>query len=375
GVIGPLNLTALSTGTGVLANQNITIAAGTPGQVYLRGTSAVGASVGSSQDVNFLKLQLWSQGGNAQVTGLRLTLLGNAPAPQVNATIYQDGNGDGVYEPGVDYYLGQAQFSGSVPPSASITFYSTQTVTASTGTLFINLFLNNVPAGDTVGVGINAPSAFTFLNGSLAASAGPFPVQSGTPTTQFSLSANPGQQGYPAPAASPSAGGYDTGLFINAGQKVNINANGTWQTGGFGPSSPDGIAGQSGGLAAGLPIGALVARIGGGNWFLAGSSATFIAPQSGSLALAMNDTYYFDNFGSLLASFSIVPSTVTHVWLGDQGFGPNASVAQNWSDGQIPQSGETVEFGAPGSTSADCYWDIFQANVGAFKMDSTYGGT
>jgi hypothetical protein len=55
------------------------------------------------------------------------------------------------------------------------------------------------------------------------------------------------------------------------------------------------------------PIGALMARIGDGDWFLVGSHASFSAPRSGQLVFAFNDraSFYTDNSRSIEGTVSI----------------------------------------------------------------------
>ncbi|TBR26242.1 hypothetical protein EPO15_00510, partial [bacterium] len=367
--LGPRSGAAFETDPGDLVDWT----ASPGGLVHFEAASLVGPTVGTNENgTAFLRLDLWSEGGNAKLTGLRVALAGDAPPQQVLAKVYNDANADGVYQPGSDFPIGAAVFTAGLPPTASLTF-ATRTVTASTSTLFIGLDLIGVPPGRSVGAELSDPSAFVFSNGDLSPDAGPFPAQSDLAITQFGLAANPAHMGYPTPVATPSpSGGFETGLFINPGQTVLIAGAGTWDTGAFGTSGPAGLA-SSGGVA-GLPLGSLMARIGASPWFFVGTGTTFVAAQSGPLALAMNDSDYTDNSLALSVSFSIVPSTQTRTWLGTSGYGQGADIPQNWQGGQVPQAGESVSFN--GSVSnADCDWNLYQASVGKWTMSQNYTGT
>ncbi|MBI2362485.1 MAG: hypothetical protein HYV15_03775, partial [Elusimicrobia bacterium] len=252
---------------------------------------------------------------------------------------------------GLDEFLGDNFFSAGVPPTSNVVFWSTQTVTASTASYFVGLGIFGVPAGKSAGVVVDSASAFTFVNGSLAAGQA-LPAASALAVSQFSLAASPFDMGYPVPQAGASASG------------------GFWNTGALGVSGAGGL-GSTGGLGGALPIGALVARIGGSSWFLVGSSKTFVSTQSGPLALAMNDTDYNDNSSQLAVDFHIVPSTVTQTWVGGSAFGAGADIPNNWASGQLPQPGESIVF----SGANDCDWNLFQLNVGAWTMSPGYTGT
>ncbi|TPW22104.1 MAG: hypothetical protein FD126_23 [Elusimicrobia bacterium] len=377
-VLGPLVAlgSALADSTTSL---NIAIGSSPAGQMFFNAASIAGANIPTNGEAAFLKLNAWSGTGNVQFRGLRVTLKGDAPAPNVFVKVYKDANGDGAFQQGVDPRIGEAFFTSNVPPTANVTFDggdSTQTVTASTRAFFVGLNFGGLPAGKSAGLAIDAASAFTFSAGSLAPGQGPFPVESALSVAQFSLAARPSEMGYPNPqgGANPS-GGFDTGLYVNVGQRLEVNASGVWNTGALGTSGPGGLSGQTStsAPAGSVDLGALIGRIGGSAWFKVGASTSFISGQSGSLALAMNDANYGDNSAALAVDFHIVPSTTTRVWLGNSGFGQGADIAQNWQGGLVPASGESVVFDGTAS-NANCDWTLYYANVGRLEMKNGYSG-
>jgi hypothetical protein len=109
-------------------------------------------------------------------------------------------------------------------------------------------------------------------------------------------------------------GGIDIAT-VSAGQRVKITASGTWCMGGSGATAecggPGGIRAAGPGEAAPvLPsamLGALIARVGSGQWVVVGVSGTITADSPGILSLAFNDLagFYFDNSGSVSALVTI----------------------------------------------------------------------
>lgn len=107
-----------------------------------------------------------------------------------------------------------------------------------------------------------------------------------------------------------------TGVMVSAGAQLTITATGkathqapgsTWTQNAPVPEyGPDGMAHTTAPndgyfLAPGLPVGALVGRIGGGAPFLVGASFDQMASASGGLELAFNDSTTSDNKGSFTA--------------------------------------------------------------------------
>ncbi|MEK6536797.1 MAG: hypothetical protein AABZ63_04860, partial [Actinomycetota bacterium] len=123
----------------------------------------------------------------------------------------------------------------------------------------------------------------------------------------------------------------------------------------------------------GFNIGALMGRIGGGSRFRVGLSTTVIAPQSGSLYLAMNDSAYDDNSGAISVNVAVQASSITRVWTGASGFSLEAGIKDNWQDGLMPLPGDSITFST--APSRDCNWNIFGANIGVLTLPAGYTGT
>src|SRR5215208_3962687 len=143
--------------------------------------------------------------------------------------------------------------------------------------------------------------------------------------------------------------GQPTGINVDAGDRVVIEATGLIDnnnTGGCNPDvPPTGIPNTpagSGPPSSPLPsanVGALLWRIGtSGAWSLVGSGTSFTAPTSGQLYLIVNDTIYTDNCGSFKAEIDVdhpdttpprVSSTVPTK--GATGLGPNANAKATFS--------------------------------------------
>jgi hypothetical protein len=109
----------------------------------------------------------------------------------------------------------------------------------------------------------------------------------------------------------------DTGLYVTAGELLAISVPNRqiWSGGGSGPSNADGLAwGRRRGStnhartytydSQTFPIGALVGRIGDGPYFLVGTDFQQVAQTSGDLSLLYWDSYYGDNYGSVMATVS-----------------------------------------------------------------------
>jgi uncharacterized protein with LGFP repeats len=107
----------------------------------------------------------------------------------------------------------------------------------------------------------------------------------------------------------------DTGIEVEEGQLIWIEyLGGTWTD--STESTPDGYDANGnstlgiaeGSLSGNAVIGALVARIGGDNGpvFTIGRSAVILAPSSGRLELAMNDTSYEHNDGLVTVKIDVI---------------------------------------------------------------------
>lgn len=115
------------------------------------------------------------------------------------------------------------------------------------------------------------------------------------------------------PLAANSANA--TGILVEPGDEIVFTATGEWKyTGGyFDIVGPNGIPEtRTDGLAPGLRRLALVGRVGDSDWFLVGAEATITAPASGEIFLAMNDSYFRDNQGSLTVEITVEDATFIH---------------------------------------------------------------
>jgi hypothetical protein len=107
------------------------------------------------------------------------------------------------------------------------------------------------------------------------------------------------------------------GPDVLAGQRVTVQATGTWCMGGAGPTAecggPAGIrvahADEADVVLPAASIGALIGQIGAGPLFELGPESTFVATSTGAIRLLFNDRTccYFDNSGSVTATIAIGP--------------------------------------------------------------------
>ena len=145
-----------------------------------------------------------------------------------------------------------------------------------------------------------------------AAAAGPQPVQ--VPVTVHG-------------ATAPDAAQADTHITLKAGLPMTVSASGTVGYCGAATTDPSCAAGPNGGsftnydfMVPWAPAGALIGKIGTGNWFVIGAGPTTVQ-GSGDLYLAINDVnaafhpgttsadWYGDNYGSfsVTVSFTCYP--------------------------------------------------------------------
>lgn len=124
----------------------------------------------------------------------------------------------------------------------------------------------------------------------------------------------------------------DTGLFLNEGDLFALEATGAWRASPAGHGAPfgtpEGNVGPDGDrdivfgdvIAPYVPESryALVGKIGTdlGDEFLVGSSFSGLANDTGFLYLGFNDTYYFDNSGSVVVNTAPIPEPSTVLLLG-----------------------------------------------------------
>ena len=102
----------------------------------------------------------------------------------------------------------------------------------------------------------------------------------------------------------------DTGIDVQAGQEITVNAQGTIQLseGGNDSATPSGsLAGRRAAQApvrAG-PAGGLIGRVGNSNAAFLGARGTMRAPVSGRLYLSVNDDYLGDNTGEYQVNVTV----------------------------------------------------------------------
>lgn len=106
----------------------------------------------------------------------------------------------------------------------------------------------------------------------------------------------------------------DTGIAVTSGETVSVSATGIICIvnvncgSGMTPAGGTGCVADSSFLVPGVACWSLVGRIGGGPAFEIGSGASFTAPASGELYLAVNDDFYLDNSGAWTVTITAVPT-------------------------------------------------------------------
>ena len=110
-----------------------------------------------------------------------------------------------------------------------------------------------------------------------------------------------------------SDGPLNTGLYLNAGDLLEISASGIWSNA---PPSYNLIFGPDGNPneniaptypGAGYPVASLLGKIGSNNYVFLGSNYSSYVNQSGVLYLGFNDTDYGNNWGTVNADVIISP--------------------------------------------------------------------
>lgn len=112
----------------------------------------------------------------------------------------------------------------------------------------------------------------------------------------------------------------DTGITLTSGESLTITASGLWQNDpdtATWQSGPDGhgnatytVGGQT------FDIGALIGKIGSGDYFLIGSSFTGTANAAGVLDLFYWDSDAYNNSGSVTAAVTAVPEPANMALMG-----------------------------------------------------------
>ncbi len=124
---------------------------------------------------------------------------------------------------------------------------------------------------------------------------------------------------------SYSSAPFNTGLFLNPGDHLEISASGIWSNApisynlNFGPNGNSNENIALGYPGAGYPVAALMGRIGNNSYFFIGSNYSNQVSQSGTLYLGFNDTDYGNNRGVVTAHITdtqVVPEPATCLLLG-----------------------------------------------------------
>ncbi|MBI4424766.1 MAG: hypothetical protein HY554_13625, partial [Elusimicrobia bacterium] len=275
--------------------------------------------VGDSGNSPIFKL-VASAIGSGDVTWNALRLDRTAAPYQLRATLWKDQGTIGAFEDGGmtgpsggDLQLGDTWISPQAS-SGTIQFWSPQILSSGqSATYFISVEVNDgfyqqgrSPQRVPVQLSIGTSVYFSLTQGRMADEA-ISPSDSGAASVYFALMAFTG-------AEAPSNGGYDTGVFVDAGQKVILNiATGTWTPVPYGATTPAGLANTEGQSAV-VPsarIGALIARVGGSPWVAVGTQAAISAQFPGSVSFAMNDLNrdHFNNTGRVYFDFAVSGST------------------------------------------------------------------
>jgi uncharacterized protein (DUF2141 family) len=334
-------------------------------------TDIAPANIPKSGTAPMLRLDLTGSGGPVEFDSLRVALRGDALPANVTAQFYKDNNSNGTLDIG-DILLSSTVFTGAYPEAELL--FDPQTVSVLPATYFVSVKFSSMSAGDQVGVAIDDPYKFGFVSG--VPGAGSYPIESSQPVVELLLAAKPADGGYPTPVSSGTyrSGGFDTGLFVNSGQDVEVKSSGSWSAGSGGVWTASGSAtlGGGGNGIAGLRLYSLVGRIGSGPWLQLSTHTVFSSTYSGTLFLAMNDSDYSDNAGSVSIDFKILAAASTKVWVGTSTFGPYADDNENWLGGVKPYPGDSVMF--DGSHNADCYWNIYGGDVFLLEMTTSYTG-
>ncbi|MFA5140012.1 MAG: hypothetical protein WC728_12335 [Elusimicrobiota bacterium] len=330
-------------------------------------TDIAPANIPKNGTAPMLRLDLSGSAGPVEFDSLRLALRGDALPSNVTAQFYRDVNGSGILDVG-DFLLSSTVFSGAYPEAALL--FAPQTVSLPPVTYFVSIQFSSMSAGSQVGVAIDDPYKFGLLSG--IPGSGDYPIESSQPGVELLLAAKPADGGYPTPVSSGTyrSGGFDTGMFVNAGQDVEVTSSGTWTSGVAVYTATGTLA--TGGVA-GLRLYSLMGRIGSGPWLQLSTHTIFSSTYSGTLFLAMNDADYSDNAGSISIDFHILSAAATKVWVGSSAFGPYADKDENWLGGVKPFAGDSVVF--DGAHDADCYWNIYGGDIALLEMTTSYTGT
>ncbi len=338
--------------------------------VEVVATSTAPVSIdGTSGDVPVLYLDMIASISPATFGSFQLGVFGDLPSNLASADFWLD-DGDGVFNPGTDVRVSSVGFSppgGGLPATAYLPGGNTLSPGLSTR-FYFTVRLTGAPSGRKLSFGFLQPGNFGVPNNDLS-----FPLISNQSLVRVKVYANPvnGVNNFAFPVSGAvNSGGLDTGLFIQAGQRVSAKTEpgDLWNV--SASTNADGLPPNEG-LGA-FNRGALVGRIGSSPWLLLGQVSTITASASGTLYVAANDANYTGNTGFIRASFDVLPATTSKVWLGGVlGFENSADINANWVGGR-PFPGETAVFD---SSAYDCDWNIPNVALASLFVSTAYTRT
>lgn len=337
-------------------------------------SSAPAAVDATASGVPVFSWSFLASGGSGNFKGLYLSALGDVPPQQLTAGLYRDTNDDGAFNGG-DVLVTSAVFAGGgagFPPYAFLNDAAETQAPGAYRRYFVVVDFLGVPQGRKITFALLNPYDL-FLGGDTLTSAPPIPLYAGPTAAYVKVYAHPanGVTPYPTPSASPRTGGFDTGLYLNVGQRLQtqVAAGDAWDAGG-GPFNGNGT--PPNGVLGAFNSAALAARVGAGPWFLLGQSTVVTAASQGPLYVAANDNdAYTNNSGFLRLTMDVLPSTTTKIWQGGTlGFENRADLDQNWIGGR-PRAGEKAYFG---TSSYDCDWNIPNETLSELTLSTAFAG-
>ncbi len=300
-------------------------------------------------------------------TTVVLNLFGDVPANLLSVTLWRDEGADG-FSVANDTPVASAAFNppnAGFPARAILNTLSEPALTGGTTRYYFTVSFNGVPVGRKLSFGFQLTTDLTNTSNNL-----PLPFFSNPTVVRAKVFAKPSDGNYPTPTGGATrSGGLDTGLFLQAGQRVRSQTipgilwNVSSSTNADGIPASEGVAVSSRGL--------LIGRIGAGQWLPMGQSSTITATSNGTLYVAANDGNYADNSGFVSVTFDILPSTTPKVWIGGTlGFETAADIPQNWVGGR-PFNGESVVIGA---ASSDIDWNLPNMILSNLTVSTAYTG-
>lgn len=316
--------------------------------------------------VPVLYVDMTSSLGNTSLSNFTLNVFGDVPSNLLFGSMWRD-NGDNVFNTGTDVLAASGGFlppGGGLPARVVLNATGEPQITGVTQRYWFAVSLSGAPSGRKLTFGFQIPADFGASNNNL-----PLPFVSSATLVQVKVYASPinNVNDYPTPVGGATrSGGLDTGLFVQAGQRVrSLTIPGdVWDV--STTTTADGGAPVEG--PAGVNRGALIGRIGSSPWQLLGQSSTITATSAGTLYVAANDSNYSNNSGFIRAYFDVLPATFSKVWVGGTlGFETSADINQNWIGGR-PFAGESVVFPA---SAYDCDWNL--PNVALSSLTVTTG--